>query len=225
MKKTLIAVAFLFAGHAAMAQEAPVNGGAGHFRFGYANYQMKGMNNWLNYRYPQLRNDFVAIGGGGYGIINNLVIGGEGLGARGTTVTKDTISITPVIGSGMFNLGYLVYHNHNLLVYPMIGIGGLGASFKFSEVDNPESGTNHVKSEPYNYSCGSLVLGVLIGADKFFMLKDEDGGISVSLKAGYNYAFRNGNWKQNDVETGGPNVNLSGFYITLGFGGGGFGVD
>jgi len=225
MKKIFITAALIVAGLSATAQVAPVNGGAGHFRFGYANYQMKGMNNWLNDRYPQLKNDFIAIGGGGYGIINNLVIGGEGLGARGTTVTKDTLSITPVIGSGMFNLGYLVYHRHNLLVYPMIGIGGLGASFRFSEVDNPGSATNHVKAEPYNYSCGSLVLGVSVGADKFFMFGEEDGGISVSLKAGYNYALRNGNWKKDNLETGGPNVNLSGFYLTLGFGGGGFGVD
>lgn len=223
--KNIVSGLLILASVTLHSQSGVINGGAGHFRFGYANYNLKVMNNWLPDRQPTLKNDFIMIGGGGYGIINNVVVGGEGLGARGTVVTKDTLSITPTMGMGIFNIGYVIFQSNKLLVYPMFGIGGAGSSFSFKETDNMQGPINKVKNDPYELSSSNLMISFAIGADQFFMFGEEDGGISIGLRAGYTYALRNRPWRSDNDEVGGPNLNLSGFYFTIGIGGGGWSPD
>ena len=202
------------------AQNEKISGGGGHFRAGYANYNMSSMNNWLSNVYPGIRKDFVSFGGSGYAVMNDLLIGGEGFGLTGATVSKDTLSITPLIGMGMLNIGYVMYEKKYLLIYPMLGVGGGDISYKFREVDAPEGGMRNIfKDSDYRLRCSTFLLSVAIGADKY-AIKTNNKGISIGLKIGYTFAIQNGNWRKGSTEISGPNLNLSGFFATIAFGGG-----
>jgi opacity protein-like surface antigen len=222
MKNIFLSLLILSIAMSASTQTERIHGGAGHFRFGYSNYNMSAMNNWLTDNYPTLKNNFISVGGSGYAIINNVIIGGEGYGSVGSTLSRDTNSISPTIGAGMLNVGYIMYRRNHLLIYPFIGFGGAASSFKFKEVVGPNGMINKVKDEEYSLSSNHTMLSISIGADKFIVSGKEVGGFSVGCRIGYVYALQNTNWKKKDTEINGPNLNISGFYITIGIGGGGW---
>ncbi|MGB9665157.1 MAG: hypothetical protein ACPL25_09620 [Ignavibacteria bacterium] len=61
--------------------QSRTSGGEGYFMVGIQKIDVKNLNSLLrNNNYPVLNESYPSIGGGGYGIINNFVIGGEGHG-------------------------------------------------------------------------------------------------------------------------------------------------
>lgn len=213
---TCIIAAFAFA---AKSQSEKINGAGGHFRAGYANYSMASMNSWLDDMYPTIRKNFVTFGGSGYAVRNNLIIGGEGFGLTGATVSKDTLSVMPTIGMGMLNVGYALYRKRFFLIYPLFGVGGGGLTYRFREVEGKTGSENNYKEADYKLKCSTFLLSVALGADKY-AIKTNNKGVSVGLRIGYTFAIQDGNWKRKNTEVAGPNLNLSGFFATIAFGGG-----
>ncbi len=64
-------------------------------------------------------------GGGGYAIANRTVIGGAGW-SGSQTVTSESVACEINYGGGEFRAGYIIIDLPNLMVTPMIGIGGGG---------------------------------------------------------------------------------------------------
>ena len=61
------------------------SGGEGYFMMGVQKINIKNLNTILQqYNYPALDENYTSIGGSGYGIVNNFVIGGEGHGLIGS---------------------------------------------------------------------------------------------------------------------------------------------
>lgn len=204
---------------AAKSQTEKIHGAGGHFRAGYANYSMASMNSWLDDMYPRIRKDFISFGGSGYVVRNNLIIGGEGFGLTGATVSKDTLSVMPTIGMGMLNVGYALYRKRFFLIYPLFGVGGGGLTYQFREVEGSAGRENHYKEADYKLKCSTFLLSVAVGADKY-AIKANNKGVSIGLRFGYTFAIQDGNWKRKNTEVSGPNLNLSGFFATIAFGGG-----
>ncbi|MBL7931284.1 MAG: hypothetical protein JNL60_05265 [Bacteroidia bacterium] len=202
------------------AQTEDLYGSAGHFRFGYANHNLSGMNAWLPDYYPSLKNDFVTVGGTGYILRNRVVLGGEGFGSIGTTVVRDTLSLAPSMGRGMLNVGYVILDHNDFVFYPLVGFGGGGTTIRVSENQGFGAIVNRLKETDYTFSNSNLMLSISLGADTYFISEAKKHGFSMGLRAGYIYCLQNSNWKKNSTDIAGPNMNTSGFYFTIGIGGG-----
>ncbi len=203
-------------------------GGEGYFMVGMQKIDVKNLNSLLRlYNYPVLDEYYTFIGGGGYGIINNFVIGGEGQGLIGTEVSNQNYKLNLNAGYGMFNMGYVIYNHSGLKLFPLIGFGAGGidlrinekASLDFTDVlNNPKRGSS--------LSLAGLMINLGVnGSYVFNFNKDKnDGGVLMGISVGYTYFLKLGNWTlfENDI-SGGPNVGISGFYIRFNIGGGGAG--
>ncbi|MEO0294212.1 MAG: hypothetical protein ABIN61_08360 [candidate division WOR-3 bacterium] len=204
-------------------------GGAGYFMLGGNIIKLENLNSELEKNgYSKLEENFFSLGGGGYGIIGKVIIGGEGHGLIGKEVTSGSYKTLISAGYGFFNLGYIAYSNTNLNIYPLFGIGGGGISLRileegslsFDEVlANPKRGVELSK--------GSLLLNLAIGGDYLLGLKENEeakGGFILGVRLGYTIAPINGNWEMKGIEiSGGPDLGVTGPYIRIQFGGGGFG--
>lgn len=108
------------------AGQAPrsTRGGASFWMLGESSIQNANTIEWAlrNRGYPAPDFNGVSRGGGGYGQIGRLLIGGsgEGTGARGES---DVHQSAVGAGSGMGNVGWLLFERGGLRVYPLIGVG------------------------------------------------------------------------------------------------------
>ncbi len=203
------------------------SGGEGYFMIGMQKIDVKNLNTLLKqYNYPALDENYVSLGGGGYGIVNNFVIGGEGHGLIGSTISNANYKLNSSAGYGVFNVGYVIYHNYGLKIFPLIGFGGGGidltiyekSSLDFNDImHNPKRGSS--------LSLGGLMFNLgLNGTYKLdFSGKDKgDDGLLIGFSAGYTHFLKLGNWTlfENEI-SGGPKIGISGFYLRFSIGGGG----
>jgi len=204
------------------------SGGEGYFMVGMQKLDVKELNTILQqHNYPVLDENYVSLGGGGYGIVNNFVIGGEGHGLIGSEVSNANYRLNLSAGYGMFNVGYVIYHNFGLRIFPLIGFGAGGIDLTIYEKPSPDF--DDIMNNPKRGS--SLSLGGLmfnLGLNGSYTLKfggeDKNGGILIGFSAGYTQFLKLGNWTFFEKEiSGGPNIGISGFYLRFSIGGGGSG--
>ncbi|MCX7907937.1 MAG: hypothetical protein N2560_00245 [Ignavibacteria bacterium] len=216
-----------------LCQEEPngkkLNGGMGYFMPGVSILNIKDLNSTLaSKNYPKFSSSLTSFGGGGHAIISNFIIGGEGHGMFAKEQTTDKVSLNLGAGYGVFNLGYVLFSSGGLMVYPLVGFGGSGISLSLTERYIPkfeqvlDSLKGHVE-----LSTGGFLLHFAIGADFLITFDNSEkahGGVMVGLRAGFLYSPIAGDWKMDDVKvSGGPEIGLTGAYIRLLIGGGGFG--
>jgi len=212
------------------AKFAKGGGGMGYSMFGRSTIDIGDLNEKLESKgYTKLSDSFFSVGGGGYGIINNrVIIGGEGHGLLGDEVTSGNYKNSLYIGYGFFNLGYIVYSVKDLRVYPLLGIGGGTMNLKIAEKVTSLS-FNDILDNPkrkVELTTGGFLLNVAFGADYLLKLSEDErgkAGFLLGLRAGYTFAPFTGNWNMDDIEiSGAPEIGITGPYIRLLFGGGGF---
>ncbi|MGB9665158.1 MAG: hypothetical protein ACPL25_09625 [Ignavibacteria bacterium] len=127
----------------------------------------------------------------------------------------------------MFDLGYILYNNYGLKIFPLVGFGAGGidlrinekASLDFTDVlNNPQRGSSlSLSGIMFNFGLnGSYIFN--------FNEKKDNGGILIGLSMGYTYFLKIGNWTlfESDI-SGGPDIGISGFYFRFNIGGGGSG--
>jgi hypothetical protein len=201
------------------------SGGSGFFMVGIQNMDLDELNFALTSNgYPDFHDNFFSLGGGGYGVRNRLVIGGEGhaLLQSGETTFDGGFRTSIAGGFGMFNLGYQVVRTGNLAIYPLIGIGGGGITLSISErvtVDFDDVLDDPGRSA--RLTTGAFVVGGALGADWFVPLGNARGGMVIGVRGGYNYSPIETDWdlEGSDV-AGGPDVALTGPFVRLSIGGG-----
>jgi hypothetical protein len=98
-------------------------GGRGFFMVGANTMDIDKLNARLkNNGYQTFSKTGIAFGGGGFGILNRLIIGGEGfgvsLGSKSGTVGADTYKTSLNGGYGLFKIGYVVYKRGGFIFYP-----------------------------------------------------------------------------------------------------------
>lgn len=202
------------------------SGGMGFFATGYQMIDIKELNSRLKlFGLPQFDKSYVSLGGGGFGILNNFVIGGEGHGLVGSDLSNQSYQTNLTAGYGLFDMGYLIYSSNGLKIFPIIGFGGGGIDLRINEKNLVDF--DQVLNNPKKGSVLS-VAGLMLnfGLNLFYNLNlsgDEErlGGLSFGLNLGYTHFLQLGNWSLFETEiAGGPKVGLSGFYIRFTIGGG-----
>ncbi len=232
--KTIILIAIVIANISGFAQETKsnkVSGGLGYFMIGYTGMELGNMNSLFKENgYPELSNSSFTFGGGGHFVFKNFIIGGEGHGISGGSSSNAKYDIKLGGGYGFFNLGYILYHNPTVNVYPLLGFGGGGSTIGITDKSKNPENFNDLLENPARESYitnGGFMLNFSLGAD-FFVLasKSENGsgGWIMGIKAGYVYNASGNDWYFNNKETAGsPDAGISGPYLRLTIGGGGMG--
>lgn len=225
----LVLLAFVAPALAFCDERTKEGGGGGGFAFGMSRFDPGELSTKLEAKgFSALEENSVSFGGGGYGVIGNVLLGGEGHGSQQdvfTSASEASIST----GYGFFNAGYIVFSEKGLRLFPMIGIGGGGINLRIAErgaaptfdeiLDDPGRETN--------ISTGGILFQFALGIDYLLRLGGDEkggGGLLFGIRAGYIYAPTKASWKMEDMDVlGGPDVRVTGPYVRFMFGGGGFG--
>lgn len=206
-----------------------ISGGIGYFMPGFSFSNISDLNNrLLDYGYPELSTGSLTLGGGGHFIYKNFVIGGEGHGMIGNTSTNSKYKLNLSGGYGFFNFGYLIYKTPAMFVYPLLGIGGGGATLAITDRRNNPSDFNNLLEYPNRESYVTnegFMLNLSMGMDFFVAgLKSENAtaGWLIGLKIGYIYNMNGNEWYYNNTTLNdSPNSSISGPYVRFTIGGGG----
>ncbi|MBN1542834.1 hypothetical protein JW992_11865 [candidate division KSB1 bacterium] len=201
--------------------------GRGFFIIGQQNLALDELNTALTAQgYNELKSGFFTMGGVGYGIVNRVLLGGEGQALFGDEVVSRGFKMSLSGGYGLFNLGYLVKKTERLNVYPFLGIGGGGMTLEIIEQGAPSF--EELLENPRRSSVvtrGGVMMDFGLGADYLITLsekKGETGGMALGFRAGYNWMPWTGDWIFSESEiAGGPEIRISGAYIKFMIGGGG----
>ncbi len=198
-------------------------GGAAFFDWSELNEQLK-----ANHQ-SEFDEGVITMGGGGYFQYCRLIVGGSGFGFAGQSVTDGDYTTQIQGGFGMFNIGFLPFLSKTLRLYPLIGIGGGNVSLQREEEAAEGPFDEHYADPPSNteFSVGSAVAEAALALDFLIVMGENEqgyGGLVIGLRGGYIFPLYTGSWRmqENTKLTGGPKVGLSGPYICLSLGFGGF---
>ncbi len=223
----LLAVGFTTAAHAQRRYSSASSGdagGRGFFMIGAEYMDLDELNTVLaQHNYPQFDDYFLTLGGGGLAVRNNFVLGGEGhaLLQSAKTQAGEQFRTSVMGGYGMFDAGYQVVHTRHVAIYPLLGIGGGGITLSIRQRATLDF--NDVLVDPgrgVQLTNGELLVGGALGAD-WLISSGNRGGFMLGLRAGYNYAPLEADWRfgENNV-AGGPQSGLTGAYVRVSIGGG-----
>ncbi|MCK4597488.1 hypothetical protein KAU04_05585 [bacterium] len=203
-------------------------GGGGGFMMGLNMFDFDDLDRELGERgYAALPDNTFELGGGGYGLVGRVLLGGEGFGFSQKASSTDQ-KVTIEGGYGFFDLGYVVLRTGNFFAYPCIGIGGGSLTMTiYQKGDEPTF--DEILDDPareVRVSTGGFMLNAALGMDYLVALGGDEmggqGGILVGLRAGYMFTPSKGDWKMEETSVlGGPELGLDGPYVhlMLGFGG------
>ncbi len=217
-----------FGGFAQEVKKEKVSGGTGYLMTGYSAFNVSSVNVELgNYGYPELTGGSFSFGGGGHFVYRNWMLGGEGHGLSNSDASDGEYELNLKGGYGFFNAGYIIYHDRTLNLYPLVGIGGGGATVSVTRKANIPVTFDDLLSDPARQSQitnGGFLMNFSIGADFFvFAEKTEDatGGWLIGLKAGYVLQLNDSSWNfEGQAIQGSPAGCISGPYVRLTIGGG-----
>jgi hypothetical protein len=214
------------------AQEEPAEGGIdagrGFFQAGYMQLSLDDLNTDLTGgALPAMSEDYLTLGGAGYGARGRFLIGGEGhaLLGRKETTPGGLRELAVSGGFGMFRVGWLVVSRGAFDLYPLFGIGGGGMSLKIAERSVPTF--DQVIADPETSSTLTTAVLVLdVGAAANYRItmgqrENRVGGFLLGVQAGYSFAPAQSAWSldgTNDV-AGGPDLRIQGPYVRLSIGG------
>jgi hypothetical protein len=161
-----------------------------------------------------------GFGGGGFAIIDRAVIGGSGWGSS-LTVGSNDLRATVEISGGEFDLGYQLITLKNLLVAPVLGIGGSGYTIELQKLAGmPPTFDSLLRNPGYTstVSFSSLALSPQL------MITVPISFTGLQLRGGYCYIPMNPQWA---LEGGsklaqGPAINKGMPFVTLNVVFGGF---
>ncbi len=218
MKRSIVIVLVLLVAASAMAiGRRPVYGGFGFFELGAQKMDVDELNDKLDSSYGlELDDVYYTMGGGGYSVMGNLMLGGEGKGVFASSDSNDNRTVMFSGGYGMFNMGYMLYRNKNFGFYPKLGIGGGGMTLEIAE--KGADFDDAIFGGMSRYANYATMLGdIAVGAIYTY------NGLVFGLQGGYMHAFSEDEWVIADESLGnGPEIGMSGPYLKIMFGGGGF---
>lgn len=201
-----------------------VYGGMGFVMPGYRTLSVENINEeFASHGFPQLDERNFSIGGGGYGIINGFLIGGEGHGITEKTFTNVEHKTSLKGGYGVFTMGYILASSRNFLLYPLVGVGGGMIDMEISEkntLDFDDVMTNPRRS--IHLIQKNMVLDFSLNTT--FSLW-SNGGLMIGARVGYMMTPYTSKTTSNGLEVyNAPEVNYDGLYFGVSFGGGGYGT-
>jgi opacity protein-like surface antigen len=254
MKKTLLSIALaVLCASTSFAQKTNRHGAFGALTIGYSPFgnqkfydeMVKGKSRNL---FPEPEKAAMSIGGEGYSVFNSIILGGEltayasnkasqsytnptALADRDKDYTLDTRRMG---ASVMLNMGYIVFHKQNWIIYPLGGIGYGGSAYTLSD---PRSGSfTEGRSYPFSNKIEeknaliyntSLAFNAGLGVNYFVTNSNGNAkGFSVGVRFGYYQMSPKGKYIVNEEKmvplAGTPlgKTANNGWYVRLLIGGG-----
>ncbi|MFQ5905759.1 MAG: hypothetical protein ACE5JA_04225 [bacterium] len=197
---------------------------SGSFELGQHTMDNSGVNTQLSRNGAGQFDDMnTTIGGSAYVILNRrLLLGVEGAGFWQSTSGPDAKAKIEG-GYGFFDLGLVPVHRRNLLIYPMLGIGGGGAKLRFrSRTGNDFVFGDEVFYEHEEPGFGVFAMNFSLGAEyrlELFKSRRHVGGLNLSMRTGYIWLPFESDWRVYDFEIfGSPPATFAGPYARLGIG-------
>lgn len=232
MKSTLsvyvLSFSFLLISTQGVFGQDKVSGGSGSFFLGSKLYHVESYEFFLEKGVENLNNNLISIGGGGYHLYKNLMLGGQGFYQAGKNrdVTlggpqQDSQNYTYSLsgGGGYLTLGYVIHSTSSVLVFPQMGIGY--ESLGLEKILNGNRTLNRREALSSEYYWSSPMLDFSTGVDWFPLNKK---GLKVGVRIGYKFSIQRDNkWTHSGGEFVGSNLpknNLNGVYFNLAVGGG-----
>jgi len=174
----------------------PVNGGFGCFGpvVGFADFS------GLNQAFAgagiakELNSMHWGFGGGGFALVNRVVIGGSGW-AGSQTVGSDSLRAQVEIGGGEFDIGYQVFSTRHLLVAPVLGIGGYGYTIELQKLSGAPLSFDELLKDPGRTSSVSFSSFTL---SPQLMVTVPISFVGLQLRGGYCYTPTNPEWELQD---------------------------
>ncbi len=203
--------------------------GRGFFEVGYMGLDLRDLNAALvSAGLPQLEEQYLTLGGAGFGQVGRWLIGGQGAGLLGQhrTTTDGSYDVSLGGGYGMFRLGYNVLSQGNLDLFPSLGIGGGGMQLEIRGRSAPTFG--EVLAAPgrsSRMSTGAFIMGVGVDGNYRILLgrtpKGESGGMLIGFSAGYMFSPWTSAWELDNLNSvaGGPSAKIEGLYARFSIGG------
>lgn len=228
-KALIILLSILLTNPLALLAQSKVNGGSGGFHFGGKLYDTEAFNYFNSLNNQTFSDNLVTVGGGGYFILNNFMIGGYGffrggenndfsLGTPFNDYQRFNLSIDG--GGGYLTLGYVVFATDKTIAFPQLGIGLEALSYNQTIDEDITINNGEFTSSEYTWRSPMIDLG--FGVDTF----PFDNGLKVGLRVGYNLSLgQDSDWWHRGGEILNPDLpgnNLNGFYLNLVVGGGYF---
>lgn len=186
--------------------------------------------------YEDLAGGLWTFGGGGYGTVGRLLIGGEFYSLEGTEVSSSGGRETRAAGGiGQFNLGYMLVSTETHRLYPLLGLGGQWIGIRVlrstgtglgPDLNNPPF--NQVLQDPgLRSQLARTGFAVSLGAGAEFtgLRKTRPNGfygLLIGIRAGYTFVPARSDWYLYDVPViGGPDDIGQGFFVRVTLGGAG----
>jgi hypothetical protein len=210
-----------------------ISGGIGYFSFGLGyGTNFSDMNKILkNETFPTISPGGIQWGGGGFAVIKNITIGGEGYGffVLSQPEAKD-LKVSFSGGFGTFNLGYVVYNTKSFILSPFIGIGGGSNSITVQEktgetIHFDKELLEGKKLKESRVSRGIFALSLGLGGNLLTLGKRTDkgfAGLILGFRLGYIFEPFGSKWKIGDSEVKGipSSFSLSRVFLNITIGGG-----
>lgn len=209
------------------------SGGFGHFQTGPTTGNFNKMENYLsgisNLSPSTISRGGMLAGGAGYGIVRNVLIGGQGLAANYVVSGSDNANISISYGTGMFSMGYIVYATNKFFCYPYLGIGAGGYSISIENTGTDEipfaKDKKVATGETKTFSLGhsSYDLGFSIKGLPFSKKDKDFGGFMLGVELGAVMGVPTGNWTDDKGKSfnGPPVFGQFNPYLRITIGGGG----
>ena len=230
---TVIVSVLLFAAVSRAQESAPEvkeTGAMGYSIFGNSMIDIDNLNARLESNgYTKLSESYFCVGGGGHSIINKRwIIGGEAYSLLGEDITSAGFKGSTYTFQGFANIGYIILAKKGISVYPLLGLGGgamtltlseKAAAYSFDDVlTDPRRGTT--------LTAGGFLINLALGMDYYLKLGENaegNGGFLFGVRAGYILAPSKSGWAMFDNElSGAPEISMTGPFVRIIFGGGGF---
>ena len=96
-------------------------GGFGHFQSGPVGGNFQRLEDYMkgksDFGMTSISGSGLIAGGAGFGIIRNVLIGGQGLAASYVVSGPKNVNISFGFATGMFSMGYIIYSKDKFFVY------------------------------------------------------------------------------------------------------------
>ncbi|MFN3135999.1 MAG: hypothetical protein ACK44H_10595, partial [Candidatus Kryptonium sp.] len=166
MRKIFSVVFILFLSFAGANSQDRLYGGIGYFNVGVNFLNFEKLNQVLSGKNrAEFKNVLFATGGGGFAILGNFMIGGEGFGFIAQKQDKGNYRSVLSGGAGFFKVGYVAYQTNNLLIYPMLGLGGGGLDLKTFERKTSDFEGGISNPSAFNANFSAFIVDISGGVD------------------------------------------------------------
>ncbi len=218
----LLALALL--GFSGIASARAWSGGFGYFGPMLAMTDVDGFNEvFAQNGFGELDQLYWLIGGGGYALVNRVIIGGSGAGGS-QAVSSGSVRCRVEMGGGQFELGYAPLITKHLFVGAALGIGAWGYTVTLEPTSGDELNLDSLLARPGRTSQAS--------ASRMTMTPELIVHIPISfagvqLKAGYLFSPTTPEWNLADGNKllAGPELSNGAVFVNLNVAFGGMGKD